>query len=278
MTERSEAVETARTYYNSDDADRFYATIWGGEDIHIGLYETPDEPIFDASRRTVATMANRLDGLPEGARVLDLGSGYGGAARFLASKRKLHVVALNLAEAQNERARSLVSEQGLDALIDVVDGSFENVPFEADTFDAIWSQDAILHSGNRPKVLAEVARVLRAGGRFVMTDPMQADDCPAGVLDPILARIHLEDLASPGYYRAEGEKVGLKLVEFEDLTGQLVRHYSAVLAETERRQDELSQVVSPDYIDRMKAGLRHWIEGGERRHLSWGIFNFERVA
>ena len=35
----SEAASTAANYYDSDDADRFYAGIWGGEDIHIGLYE-----------------------------------------------------------------------------------------------------------------------------------------------------------------------------------------------------------------------------------------------
>ena len=31
------AEQTAATYYNSDDADQFYAHVWGGEDIHIGL-------------------------------------------------------------------------------------------------------------------------------------------------------------------------------------------------------------------------------------------------
>ncbi|MDH5777270.1 MAG: SAM-dependent methyltransferase, partial [Gammaproteobacteria bacterium] len=36
----SEAVATARDYYNSEDADNFYNIIWGGEDIHIGLYES----------------------------------------------------------------------------------------------------------------------------------------------------------------------------------------------------------------------------------------------
>ena len=35
----SEAVSIARDYYNSDDADNFYAIIWGGEDIHIGLQD-----------------------------------------------------------------------------------------------------------------------------------------------------------------------------------------------------------------------------------------------
>ena len=37
-------VEKAREYYNSDDADKFYYDVWGGEDIHIGLYEGPIIP------------------------------------------------------------------------------------------------------------------------------------------------------------------------------------------------------------------------------------------
>ena len=54
------ATEVARDYYNSDDADNFYYEIWGGEDIHIGLYREPGEPIALASTRTVATMASQL--------------------------------------------------------------------------------------------------------------------------------------------------------------------------------------------------------------------------
>ena len=42
-TEASDVAQTARGYYNSDDADGFYSTIWGGEDIHIGLYESKED-------------------------------------------------------------------------------------------------------------------------------------------------------------------------------------------------------------------------------------------
>ena len=38
----SSSSTVAATYYDSSDADRFYAEIWGGEDIHIGLYETAE--------------------------------------------------------------------------------------------------------------------------------------------------------------------------------------------------------------------------------------------
>ncbi len=52
----------------------------------------------------------------------------------------------------------------------------------------------MLHSGNRGRLLAEVARVLLAGGDLIFTDLMQADDCPEGVLRPILERLLLEDI------------------------------------------------------------------------------------
>ena len=53
----SDAVRTAQDYYNSDDADNFYSRLWGGEDIHIGLYEHDDEDVIPASRRTVARVS-----------------------------------------------------------------------------------------------------------------------------------------------------------------------------------------------------------------------------
>lgn len=272
----SETVAVAREYYNSDDADTFYSVIWGGEDIHVGMYESEDEPIFDASRRTVAHMAGRVKGLGPDARVLDVGAGYGGAARYLAETYGCQVAALNLSEVENQRDRKLNREQGLDHLIEVVDASFENVPYSDDTFDVIWSQDAFLHSGDRLRVLQEAVRVLSPGGQFVFTDPMAADDCPPGVLTPILERLHLDSLGSPGWYIDRLQELGLVDEGYEDHAQQLTNHYSRVLRELESREDELQGRVSPEYIERMKKGLRHWIEGGRNGYLAWGVFLFSR--
>jgi len=270
----SPVVNTARDYYNSKDADGFYFNVWGGEDIHIGIYESPDEPIFDASRRTVERMASRLEGLNADSRVLDVGSGYGGSARYLAATHGCRVTALNLSEVENERNRAMNREKGLDHLIDVVDASYEDVPYPDGTFDAVWSQDAILHSGDRPRVLAEAARVLKDDGDLVFTDPMQADDCPEGVLTPILDRIHLESLGSPGFYRETAGSLGMREVAFEDHTGHLPTHYARVLEETEAHEEELSAGISAEYIQRMKKGLQHWVDGGRKGYLAWGILHF----
>jgi len=274
----SKPVSIARQYYNSTDADNFYFTIWGGEDIHVGLYEHEGEDISQASRRTVEQMAGLLEGLGSDSRVLDLGAGYGGAARFLAREYGCRVTALNLSDVENQRNREMNQEQGLDHLIKVVDGSFEEIPFPDDSFDVVWSQDAILHSGDREKVLAEAARVLKPGGELIFTDPMRTDDCPEGVLQPILDRIHLEDLGSPGFYRQCAGQLGMEESCFLCHTPQLVNHYARVLSETEQREEEIRDAVSADYIRRMKKGLNHWVDGGEKGYLTWGIFHFKNSA
>lgn len=272
------AVAAAREYYNSDDADTFYRKVWGGEDIHIGLYESDIEPIFDASRRTVACMADLLGELRPVHHVLDLGSGYGGSARYLAANFGCRITALNLSEVENERNREITRAHKLDGLIDVVDGSFEEVPAENSTFDIVWSQDAILHSGDRRRVIREAARVLKPGGVLIFTDPMQADDCPSGVLQPILDRIHLDSLGSPGFYREACAASGLVEIGYIDYSEQLPRHYGRVLGETEAREGDLAGDISPDYIEHMKKGLRRWIDGGRSGWLCWGIFRFRKPA
>ncbi|PSL01069.1 glycine/sarcosine N-methyltransferase [Haloactinopolyspora alba] len=267
----SSAVHTARDYYNSEDADNFYATVWGGEDIHVGTYQSETEDIATASRRTVESMAGLVD-IDENTKILDVGAGFGGAARYLAKTYGCQVSCLNLSEVENDRNRTMNAEQGLDHLIDVVDGSFENLPFEDNAFDLVWSQDAFLHSGERVRVLEETVRVLRPDGQMVFTDPMSADSCPAGVLEPILKRLQLDTMASPDFYRRELGRLGLTDVEFREQTANLARHYQRVHDESLRLADQLAGKVSDDYLDKMRAGLKHWVNGGNSGHLAWGIF------
>ncbi|HHB92228.1 MAG TPA: class I SAM-dependent methyltransferase [Thioploca sp.] len=272
----SNVVETARTYYNSDDADNFYAVIWGGEDIHIGIYESEQDSIFEASRKTVHRLANLVT-LNGKTKVLDIGSGYGGTARYLAKISDCQVDCLNLSETQNQRNRQLNAEQNLTDKITVIDGSFENIPAEAEKYDLVLSQDAILHSGNRRQVLAETLRILKPGGDFIFTDPMQSDDCPTGVLQPVLDRIHLDSMGSIEFYSKTAMELGFKKVQIIEMTNQLINHYKHVLKELENRYTEMLKVCNQDYLERMKIGLNHWIESGNKGYLVWGILHFKKL-
>jgi len=270
----SEVVETARSYYNSDDAHTFYSELWGGEDLHLGIYEHKKEPIFDASRRTIDRMASYARKLDENTRVIDLGGGFSGSARYLAGKFGCKIVVVNLSEVENQRGRRMNKEQNLDHLIEVVDGSYDNLPFGDNEFDIVWSQDAFLHSDNPGKVMEEAARVLKSGGEMIFTDPMKRDDCKNEEIKPILERLNLPSMSSPSLYKELAQKNGLVLKNFEDQTSNLTRHYTRVLEVTEEREDQIKQKISQQYIDKMKVGLGHWIEGGKNGKLTWGIFHF----
>ncbi|MDT8398206.1 MAG: methyltransferase domain-containing protein [Pseudomonadales bacterium] len=274
-TGRTDAERVAESYYDSSDADAFYETVWGGEDIHIGLYE-PGLSIQAASRRTVVAMAELLQTLGPDSRVLDLGAGYGGSARYLAREFGCHVTCLNLSEVQNERNRQLNRQQQLEHRVSVLHGSFESIPCEADSFDIVWSQDAFLHSDRRTQIISEIDRVMTHRGELVFTDPMQADDCPEGVLKPVYDRLDLQSLASIAFYRSQLAAHGFQEQKILNLVFQLRNHYDNVRAKLEADRAELSQNISAAYIDRMIAGLKHWVAAADAGYLAWGILYFTR--
>lgn len=274
----SGAVKTARDYYNSDDADNFYSLVWGGEDIHVGIYEHPQEKVFDASRRSVAVTAAHVPGLDADTRVIDLGSGYGGSMRYVVREYGCRAVGLNLSERENERGRRQTAEQGLDDRLEIVDGTYDDVPYDDASFDVVWSQDALLHSGDRRRALEEAVRILRPGGHLVFTDPMQTDDCNTDVLQPILDRLLLDSLGSPSFYRDTLSELGLEELTFDERAEMIATHYGRVREVLVAEEDEVGRHVSRDYIDRMKRGLQHWVNGGNNGDLTWGIFLFRKPA
>ena len=269
------AVDKAEEYYNSTPADEFYFKIWGGDHIHVGIYNHSKESIKDASPRIVQMMASKLN-LNTNIKLLDLGSGYGGAARYLAKNFGFQVTCLNLSKNQNERNRALNKKHNLDNLITVVGGNFEDIPFPEDSFDIVWSQDAIVHSANRELVVQEVVRVLNDGGEFIFTDLMQTNDCPKSILKPVLDRIQLDSLGSFGFYVEQGRKFGVKKTEVQDLSEHLTTHYQRVMEETQDRYVEMVEACGKEYIDKMIQGLKHWVEAGKNDYLSWGIVHMNK--
>ena len=273
----SSSTTAAREYYNSPSADTIYYTIWGGNDIHIGIYSSADDSITVASQRTVERMAESVQAISPDTRVLDLGSGYGGAARYLARRYGCKVTCLNLSEVQNERNRSLTAQAKLEGLIEVVDGDFERLPFADGTFELIWSQDSFLHSSNRAAVVSEISRVLvPRGGAVVFTDPMAAEAPSEEVLAPLKQRLSIGTFGSRALYENEFAKHGFHEDAFESSLEHLVTHYSKVLHEIEDQHEMLERTVPAEVLERFKTGLRTWIAGGEQGHLDWGTFLFRR--
>ena len=268
--------DVTETYYDSDDADTFYSTIWGGEDLHVGRYaETAD--IRTASDLSIDAMIDRLPPLGADTRVLDMGAGYGGAMRSLVGKTGCTAVCLNISETQNEYNQSKIRSAKLGGRISVRHGVFEDVPEPDDSFDVVWSQDAFLHSDQRAGVLSEAWRVLKPGGHLIFTDPMQADDADTAALKPVYARLQLHSLGSPGFYRDTAQALGFEVLEQEEATADLRSHYDRVREELVANYDKLRDAgCTAEYLDTMTVGLENWVRAADAGQLYWGIQLFRK--
>ncbi len=131
--------EVAESYYDSDDADTFYSLVWGGQDLHIGLYDDTSN-IREASDLTIDEMAGMLPNLGADAKVLDIGSGYGGAMRKLVKASGCSAVCLNISDVQNDTNRHRNIQQGFKDRIRVEHGVFEDIPEQPESFDIVWSR------------------------------------------------------------------------------------------------------------------------------------------
>ncbi len=111
-----------------------------------------------------------------GARVLDLGCG-GGHASFAVAPVVEKVIAYDIAAEMLDVVASAARERGLDNLA-VRQGSADRLEFPDASFDLVCTRFSVHHWRNLPQALAEVFRVLKPGGRFIVIDTA----APADVL------------------------------------------------------------------------------------------------
>ena len=150
-----------------------------------------------------------LASLSPGETVLDLGSGAG-VDCFLAAERvgpTGRVIGVDMTPEMLERARANALDGGF-RNVEFRLGEIEALPVGDGTVDAVISNCVLNLSGDRPRVLAEVMRVLRPGGRVMISDLVSDHPVPdfvAGSKDslvgclPVLVREYEADLAAAGF-------------------------------------------------------------------------------
>ena len=198
--------------------------MWG-EHVHHGLWERGDEEPLEAAvalSRRVAETAR----IGRGHRVADVGCGYGATARLLAAERGATVTGLTLSAAQ---ASACPPVPGVELL--VRDWLDNDLPGAA--FDAVISIEVLSHMPDKPRAFAEIARVVRPGGRVAIVDWLTRE-APSErevrhLLRPICEEGHLPSLHAPSEYEAFLREAGLEVLAYEDLSDRVWRTWLVVL-------------------------------------------------
>ena len=108
-------------------------------------------------------------GISERMHVLDVCSGIGGPARYLAHNRGCQVTGIDITESRHESAIRLTEWVKLSHKVDFVHGNALDMPFDDRTFDVAISQEAFAHIPDQPRLIRECVRVLKAEGTIAFT-------------------------------------------------------------------------------------------------------------
>ena len=204
-----------------------------GEDIGQNSWLTADEfrQFFE------------MLGLTAQSHVLEVASGSGGPALFMARTVGCTVTGVDINENGVANASTMAAAQGLDGRVNfrLIDAS-KGLPFPDGTFDAIVCIDSVNHLADRPKVFQEWCRILKPGGRVLFTDPI--------VVTGILTNEEMTIRSSIGYFLfvpvGENERLltahGFEVLQAKDVTANEAmiskRRHDARL----RHRDELLNI------------------------------------
>lgn len=167
----------------------------------------------------------RAAGLEAQHRVLDVCSGMGGPARYLAHRYGCRVVGLDFTESRYLAAERLTRMTGLDRLVSYRHGSALAMPFEAAEFDVAIGQEAWCHVPNKALLIAECARVLKPGGVVAFTDVLRTSTLTEAEWQQLAQQMTYADLGSFESYRELLAQKGLVLERCEDLSA----HWAEIL-------------------------------------------------
>ena len=117
-------------------------------------------------------------GIDATTHVLDVCSGVGGPARYLANRFGCRVTGIDITPSRHEAARRLTRLVKLDHLVDFHLGNALAMPFADGAFDVVIGQETFAHVPDKPRLIRECARVVRPGGRIAFTDIVRSETLP----------------------------------------------------------------------------------------------------
>jgi tocopherol O-methyltransferase len=218
----------ARIQRHYDLAAPFYRELWGIH-IHHGYWEEGTENKEVAQEQLIQQLAKAAE-IPPRARVLDVGCGFGGSAKYLAERFGSHVVGITISLNQIQMAAGVtagVSPRPQFALMDA-----EHLALTG-PFDIVWSIEAISHLSEKESFFHNSSRLLQRNGRFACVDWFKADGLSSRDEDryiaPIVERMLLPELATVRQYAGMLASAGFRIVTLRDVSSHVSKTWDVCL-------------------------------------------------
>ena len=157
-------------------------------------------------------------GIDSNMTILEIGSGIGGPARYIANKTGASVIALELQSDQNEIALDLTESCGLSKKVKHVCGDFLTYDWKGKKFDAIVSWLSLYHIFDHTTLLQKCFDSLKPGGFFYAEDLFSREPFNEKELSELLKEIYANYLPDIQTYKLEIEKAGFNLISCKDMT------------------------------------------------------------
>jgi tocopherol O-methyltransferase len=205
-----------------DSLDPWYLKLWG-EHLHHGFWTKGNESPERAVVQLVELLAERA-ALEHGAKVCDIGCGYGAPARLFSSQWGADITAFTLSQKQHAYAQSK------DPLSTYILGDWFDNSLSSDTFDATFAIESSDHMTDKAKFFREMYRVLKPNGRMAVSAWLSKENPKEWekkwLLEPICREGRMPSLGSPIDYLQFMKDAGFTDPKFEDISHQVKKTWS----------------------------------------------------
>ena len=206
-----------------------------GKDIHS---LTPDDlsPIDEFHTRGKESTIELADlaQIQPHHRVLDIGCGLGGSARYISNQHGCSVVGFDLTDEYIDVATKLTELVKLSDKVSFRQGSALELPFPSENFDIVWTEHTQMNIANKEKFYRELSRVLKPKGRLVFHDVFFGNIKAPYYPTPWAENDSLSSLCTQQEAKTAIQKSNLEINDWKDKSEQSLEFFKEMIKKTEK--------------------------------------------